>query len=314
VFAESGTHTYTAVVTDSRGRTAERTLEIDVSPLAAPVISAFTVERYDAYVNDSGQTVYEANPRGTHVWVTVRASIDPAGGNNAPTAFIEANGTQIALPWTSGAAYETVNDRTLLSSEYDLSDAYGFTLTVSDRNSTVTAFSRVEKGTAIMDVEPDGVAFGGFSTATPDDPKDEFFRKAVFHGGVEGLGLNFSETPELTGGTWFDGRPIWRVCKYYQNLPFGGVNNWTSVGVMPIEAASAQYNLINFDLKVIFGSIFSGGRNCVWYQLPIMGTSGAIASPWMGDGNTINFNWVNTSVKPFDRFDALLVIYFTRND
>lgn len=158
-------------------------------------------------------------------------------------------------------------------------------------------------GGVMASLSPDGAAFGAAT----------FGGLVTFNGGVSGLGLRYSETPELTGDTWFDGKPIWRVCKYYTNLPFGGVGQWTNVGVMPIDVTSAQYNLIDFDLKVIFASIFSGGKNCVWYQLPIMGTNGAIASPWMGDGNTINFNWVNTSVKPFDRFDALLVIYFTKN-
>ena len=234
-FAESGVHTYNVVVTDSRGRTAERTLEIDVTALTSPKIDVFTVERYDSRVNDAGETIYEPNPIGTHAWVTLRASVDPAGGNNIPYASVKiapvgGEETDVAVPWTVAGSYETTADRTLLTAAFELNSAYVFTLSVSDRHSTVTATSRIEKGTAIMDVEPYGVAFGGFSTATADDPKDEFHRRAVFHNGVDGL-VRYSEGVTPTGKRWIDGKPVytfamqadgtWTGANNAQIYPFG---------------------------------------------------------------------------------------------
>lgn len=316
-FSESGEHVYAFTVTDSRGRTARQTVQIDVNALADPVITAFSVERYDEYVSDSGETVYEANPRGTRVWATIRAAIDPAGGNNVPTAFIETGGGRISVPWTSGAAYETVNDRTLLTAEFSLNSVYEFTLTVSDLHTSVTAFSRVEKGTAIMDVEPDGVAFGGFSTATEGDPKDEFFRRTVFYGGADGLGLNFSETPELTGGTWFDGKPIWRVSKYYPNVAFGGVGNWTQVGVLPLQFMSdqARYKMVDVDMRA---KNVTADAYPIFYKLPVWGTNGVIADYVLAvnaSGDLLHFRWVGTNSAPFgSKLDVLLTVYYTINE
>lgn len=127
---------------------------------------------------------------------------------------------------------------------------------------------------------------------------------------------SFSETPELTGGTWFDGKPIWRVSKYYPNVTFGGVGNWTTVGVLPIDVHSAEITLLDFDMRLMHSGIFTNGSLCVGYRLPIMGNNGYIATPWLGDGTNVTFNWVNasTSARPFDKCDVLVIIHYTRNE
>lgn len=170
---------------------------------------------------------------------------------------------------------------------------------------------QLKSGDALLaEFSPDGVAFNAatFGGAV-------FNGQAVFNAGADGLGLNFSETPELTGGTWFDGKPIWRVSKYYPNVAFGGVGQWTAVGVLPIDVHSSEINLIDFDMRLMHGSIINNGPLCVGYRLPIMGNNGYIATPWLGDGTNVAFNWVNaSSVRPFDRCNVLVIIHYTRNE
>ena len=174
VFQQSGEHRYMLTVTDSRGRTTAKELLIDVLAVGKPRIDAFTVRRYAATVNDDGETVYADSFVGNHVWISLSATIDTAGGNNTSTALITYSGAQIPLAWEAGAATITrVDDRSIITALVPLNSAYSFTLYVADRLNEITAGARVEKSTAILHLAGSGfgAAFGGFSTATEDSPE-----------------------------------------------------------------------------------------------------------------------------------------------
>ena len=36
--------------------------------------------------------------------------------------------------------------------------------------------------------------------------------------GIAEAAMSYSETEQATGGTWFDGKPIYRVSKYFSNV------------------------------------------------------------------------------------------------
>lgn len=174
IFRTSGEHRYTLTVTDSRGRTTVKEISIDVLTVGKPRIESFSVRRYAATVNDEGETIYTDSFVGNHVWISLNASIDTAGGNNTPTAYIEYGGVQIPLAWDTGAATITrVDDRGIITALVPLNSAYSFTLYVSDRLNEVTAGARVEKSTSILHLAGSGfgAAFGGFSTATESAPE-----------------------------------------------------------------------------------------------------------------------------------------------
>lgn len=174
VFQQSGEHTYTLTVTDSRGRTTVKMLTIDALAVGKPRIETFSVRRYSATVNDAGETIYTDSFVGGNVWISLSASIDTAGGNNTPTAYVEYNGAQIPLAWEDGAsAISLADDRSIITAMVPLNSAYNFTLYVADRLSEVTAGARVEKSTSILHFAGSGfgAAFGGFSTATEDAPE-----------------------------------------------------------------------------------------------------------------------------------------------
>lgn len=210
VFRQAGRHSYTATVTDSRGRSTSKKLTADVAAVSDPVIDRFEAERYAAIVNDAGETEYVSDPSGEHVHVTLRARIDPAGGNNTPTAEIVSGSMTAVIPWTEGGVFETVNDRGILPEAFTLNEPHEFVLTVSDRHTTVAARARVEKGEATLVVDPYGVSFGGYSTATGTDPKDEFHRPAVFYGGTDGL-IRYGDGVVPTGKRWLDGRMVYAI-------------------------------------------------------------------------------------------------------
>ncbi|MBP3311682.1 MAG: discoidin domain-containing protein [Butyricicoccus sp.] len=174
IFRTSGEHRYTLTVTDSRGRTTVKEISIDVLTVGKPAIHTFSVRRYAATVSDSGETIYTDSFVGNHVWISLNASIDTAGGNNTPTAYIEYGGTQIPLAWDAGASTITrADDRDIITALVPLNSAYSFTLYVADRLNEVTAGARVEKSTAILHLAGSGfgAAFGGFSTAVEAAPE-----------------------------------------------------------------------------------------------------------------------------------------------
>lgn len=128
---------------------------------------------------------------------------------------------------------------------------------------------------------------------------------------------SFSETPELTGGTWFDGKPIWRVSKYYSNVTFGGVGQWTQVGALPLQfmTEKGQYNLLDVDMRT--RQVTNEGCP-VSFRLPIWGTNGVISDYVLGadaSGDLLHFRWVGTNSAPFgSKLDVLLTVYYTINE
>lgn len=197
-FAESGEHAYTITVMDSRGRGYAIYSTIYVHALSAPQIDAFSVQRYAAKVDDSGETVYAENLSGGHVWFTIDATIDTAGGNNTPTAYIlygpagQALSSRAEIPWTSGATCETTDDRTILTADIPLNSAYEFRLYVEDKHSVVSWPGRVEKSGAIMHFAGSGygVSIGGFSGGTIADKRFDVAPEwsSHFPGGMYGYG------------------------------------------------------------------------------------------------------------------------------
>lgn len=204
VFAQPGEHRYTFTVTDSRGRSASVASAIYVNALGSPQITAFSVQRYAAKIDDAGETVYAENLAGGHVWFTVDTSIDLAGGNNTPTAYIlygPAGGKtqRIDIAWPAGSdSYETANDRTILTADIPLNSAYEFRLYVEDEVRSVSWTARVEKSTTVMHLAGTGygVSIGGFSGGTMEDPRFEVAPEWSSH---------------FPGGIWDAGRRMDRV-------------------------------------------------------------------------------------------------------
>lgn len=210
VFAQSGNHIYTATVTDSRGRTTVNTVTLSVTAVSPITIYSFSVQRYSAVVGDDGQTDYVASSDGDHVWVSLLASHDPAGGNNPASAAITWDtSNSVSLPWGTSASISYTNDRTVITAQIPANTSVLFTLTVSDGFSSATVASQVEIASALMHVSPNGVGIGMYTLGTPSNPQLDVGYPMHARGGIVGVTI-YSTDEQPTGGIWIDGRPVYR--------------------------------------------------------------------------------------------------------
>ena len=234
VFAQSGDHVYTATVTDSRGRTTVKTVTLSVTAVSPITIYSFSVQRYSAVVGDDGQTDYVASSDGDHVWVSLLASHDIAGGNNPASAAITWGASNsVSLPWGTSASISYTNDRTVITAQIPANTSVLFTLTVSDGLSSATASSQVEIASAILHVSPNGVGIGMYTLGTQSNPQLDIGYPMHARGGIAGVTI-YSEDEQDTGGIWIDGKPIYRKTISGETT---SSNGFIQIGEMPTGLA-----------------------------------------------------------------------------
>lgn len=245
VFEQSGNHSYTATVTDSRGRTTVKTLSFNVTAVAPIAISSFSVQRYSAVIGDDGQTTYVASSDGDHVWVSLLASHDPAGGNNPASAAITwGTSNSVSLPWGATASISYTEDRTVITAQIPANESMLFTLTVTDEFSSETASSQVEIASAILHVSPNGVGVGMYTLGTPSNPQLDIGYPMHAHGGIAGVTI-YSEDEQETGGIWLDGRPIYRKTISGETT---GSNGFIQIGEIPADSAQVIHMYGTFSI------------------------------------------------------------------
>ena len=250
VFAQSGDHVYTATVTDSRGRTTVKTVTLSVTAVSPITIYSFSVQRYSAVVGDDGQTDYVASSDGDHVWVSLLALHDIAGGNNPASAAITWGASNsVSLPWGTSASISYTNDRTVITAQIPANTSVLFTLTVSDGFSSATASSHVEIASAVMHVSPNGVGIGMYTLGTPSNPQLDVGYPMHARGGIAGVTI-YSTDEQATGGIWLDGRPIYR--KTFSGATTSS-NGFIQIGEMSTDFAQAvrMYGTISFGTQTL---------------------------------------------------------------
>lgn len=230
VFEESGSHVYTATVTDSRGRSTVETLTISVISVSPITIHSFVIQRYSAVIDDDGQTNYVASSDGDHVWVSLLASHDPAGGNNPAYAAITwGTSNSVSLDWGLMASLSLANDRTIITAQIPANEAVLFTLSVNDEFSSATVASQVEIASALMHVSPNGVGIGMYTLGTPSNRRLDIGYPVYAHVGIAGVTI-YTEDEQPTGGIWIDGRPIYRKTISLGAMPAGQSKEF-SIGI-----------------------------------------------------------------------------------
>lgn len=113
------------------------------------------------------------------------------------------------------AEIQSVIDAVELNTNAD----YTVTLWFGDQYESATATILISRAFANMHLSglpTGGVCFGGFSRSTEEEPLLESYYKGVFYNGIRGV-TDYSEEEVLTGGTWFDGKPIYRRTFYKNN-------------------------------------------------------------------------------------------------
>lgn len=183
VLTKSGTSTVTVTVTDSRGRTASKTVSITVIAYAAPKITSFQGYR----CLSDGTENYE----GTHIKAVVNFSISSVSSKNTASYTIEYKPSS-ADTWTdltSGAVYALNSSVVSASGVFLIDSSYDIRLTVKDYFATISSTFEIPTAFTLLDFNASGrgVAFGKVSEV--DDgmeiDMDMSVYKYIYMGGVQ---------------------------------------------------------------------------------------------------------------------------------
>lgn len=148
ILQAAGEITFTAVVTDSRGRTAQTTCTIEVIAYDKPGISSLSVYRCDS-------TGAKKNA-GTYAAIEIKALYSAITGN---TVTLKA-----AYKLTSDASYGsdtalTNNGKTVIGGALSASHTYDVRITVADKFNTATVTASLRTKNVIWSVLPKGLGF-----------------------------------------------------------------------------------------------------------------------------------------------------------
>ena len=207
---------------NARGTMGSRTTILTVYPYSYPSIPLFSAERYGEIYDDDQQVIgYQTDPTGNHVWFSASAAIASVGGANVMnwvlTLTSRADGTVLtASGRAEGTSLVWSDDRDLIGDTIDPEIVWDAALTVTDSAGfTATAYDVVPAGKAVLHLPAckNGIAFGGLSTATAENPLGEMFYPFYAYAGIHGV-TGWSLKEEDTGGVWLDGQKVYRKTLY----------------------------------------------------------------------------------------------------
>lgn len=160
----SGTLTYVVTVTDSRGRTASRTVQIYVYPYSTPAIGSVSVQRCDANGN--------LTESGTYAKYTVNSTYSNVNGKNTRTitaAYSSNNGSSYSSSTTLQTATDTSSSKTGTygGGAFALANTYLIKFTITDSyGATSFATAPLLSAQRPINIRSNGkgVSIGGMST------------------------------------------------------------------------------------------------------------------------------------------------------
>lgn len=209
----SGTLTYTVLVTDSRGRTASKTVQIYVYPYSSPSIGPVSVQRCDASGN--------LTESGTYAKYTVNSAFSVVGDKNTRTvtvAYSSNNGSSYSAETTIQATTDGNWTKTGVygGGAFALASAYILRFTIKDSygaTSTITAPLQSSQRPINIRSNGKGVSIGGMST------KDEF--ECSFN-------ADFNKNVNVDGNTTMGGTlTTTGAINSKNNINMGGLNGQT---------------------------------------------------------------------------------------
>ena len=158
-FTTSGNITYTAKITDSRGRSATRTASIYVVPYQKPSVTITNIYRCDVNGNPQNEGTYVAfyadyyttslsNLSRTYT-VTYQKATEPTVWR-----------TYVQSIWLSNASGTIMH----IIPNISVTTAYNISVAVADSYYSSTTTNKVGAATCLMNIEKDGVGIGKFHT------------------------------------------------------------------------------------------------------------------------------------------------------
>lgn len=249
----SGTLTYAVQVTDSRGRTASKTVQISVYPYSAPAMGSVSVQRCDANGNLSES--------GTYAKYVINSTYSNVGGKNTRTvtaAYSSNNGATYSAVTTLQAATDTSDYKTGTygGSAFALANTYLIKFTITDAYGA-TSFTTAQLMSAQRPINirsnGKGVAIGGMSTKDAFECSfDADFNKNVNIDGkltlTGGLSSALSIANGGTGATTSDGIAQSHYHQYISVAADGG----QSGGYLKIATIKIGGQYVNQGMEIDF--------------------------------------------------------------
>jgi hypothetical protein len=163
----SGTYTIKTVVTDSRGRTAEKSITISVVAYYPPEVNDFVVQRWD-------KTANAADDDGLYLHYSVKSKVAPVNNKNDKQIKFEyrisgASEWLTLTNWANMSAYSLTDYNTFTTPTFSTDNAYEIRVSVKDYfTSSTPATKKADLPTArtIFDILADGtgICFGGVAS------------------------------------------------------------------------------------------------------------------------------------------------------
>lgn len=256
ILLNAGETVITLTVTDSRDREVVQSHSINVQAYENPLITAFSVERYEAvYDADEQITGYAPSDTGEYVWVTLKASCSEVAGLNKITWKLTAKTASGESTYNGGgdsAIIDLTNDRNIIPSVVSAAATVEYTVEVTDTAGyTAYQYDSVTPGRAnfALAASKYGASFGCLPKGTEENPMLESAYPFYAYGGIEGV-TNYSLDEVKTGGTWIDGKPIYRrtftgnAGANKANKAIGNIPDIDTMIDMRGTAVIADYNII----------------------------------------------------------------------
>ena len=204
-----GTNTYTCRITDSRGRTAEKTVSINVADYSLPSIKASAVR-----CSSDGS----ANKNGTYLKVTVDWNISSVSSKNSVSSrSVSCNGV-------SNTSFSD-NTAFVLAANCSIGSSYTLTASVTDAlGNSSTATVTIPTSSRVMNVRKnkDGLAIGKFSERAgfEVDWNSRFNGTVDINGKLTGNNAKLNGSLEVDGvSTLYNDLIVKRVLEYATPIP-----------------------------------------------------------------------------------------------
>lgn len=235
VVDKSGDITFTATITDSRGRTASKTVKVTVTAYTLPTLT------FETYRCDSSGT--KDIIKGTYIYVKPTFTYCIITGNAIKTKSIKINNTSKSTAFNSGQGY--------VFSGYALNTTHEVEVSITDNvGNTVTVIHDIDIGKVILNIPPhkNGVGWGRYC-----DKEGEFqieydlniFGKILKNGEElpvftkngnysvppapiekKDIYFKYSTEEQFTGEYWEDGKKIYTKT-LFPTVPANGEVNYS---------------------------------------------------------------------------------------
>lgn len=295
VVDKSGDITFTATITDSRGRTASKTVKVTVTAYTLPTLT------FETYRCDSSGT--KDIIKGAYIYVKPTFTYCVITGNAIKTKSIKINNTSKSTAFNSGQGY--------VFSGYALNTTHEVEVSITDNvGNTVTVIHDIDIGKVILNIPPhkNGVGWGRYCNKEGEFQIEydlNIFGKILKNGEElpvftkngnysvppapiekKDIYFKYSTEEQFTGEYWIDGKKI-----YVKSYNLGTINAFKKIE-----------NIANFDRNIRYE--FSMRAND-----KISGMNGNSSTDlFVTTGGDV---YINTNGNT--RYDVVLTLWYTKN-